>query len=723
MTRYTTESKVLSDKRHASHVFHRPSILCVALLSLFLSDHTVRGDSSSSMSVVGSGLVSDSTRVEARISIRNPSASSKNYNLELYLDSALGEQTLANTIISIPASGQELHSHWIPTAGIGGSNNLRYRVTTSGEPDMQGESHLQVVASDTRSVPLITAAWMDPGAILPGVYFQTRSVTAQDVRDRVDSAHDVGIDTLIITYSEYILNGWGAFYPSQHYPNIAGFDVVGTILNQASANGQKVFVGLGRGNDLNLTWNGFDDPNRIAAGLAHGTDVATELWDLYADEPSFYGWYLSHEANDIEQASDAHYNPMTDVLRGFEADKPVLVSPSGTPIISPTILSNSKVDIFAYQDAVGSGYIPYENTFDPNQRIDMLDSVYSSYQTAHAGTDKHLWTNLENWQMDGPTYSNAYAADFSRLSEQLEIEKNYVDNITSYEWLGFTEPTDTDLFLGGITAVNLYSDYKDYYEQIARTLKTVNFVRNSGFEQGVELDGTTPLNWEFGGNGSDQTLSPSTDAPGGSAESISLDVDSATGLPWLTQDIPITEGDEYKFSAWVKELVSDPSDGWLAAQVWMLSDAGSAVILDSTSLLFSDPNWQLQSSLITAPAGATIARLIFAIQDDSFGVGTGNYLIDGVSLVGPEAPIPGDFDLDGDVDGDDLIQWKNDSGINGDSDADGDGDSDGFDFLIWQQNITGSNAIVASAAVPEPTTVVVLCVGLAMTVGLRRCQR
>src|SRR5262249_27045860 len=48
---------------------------------------------------------------------------------------------------------------------------------------------------------------------------------------------------------------------------------------------------------------------------------------------------------------------------------------------------------------------------------------------------------------------------------------------------------------------------------------------------------------------------------------------------------------------------------------------------------------------------------------------------------------PGDFDEDGDVDHDDLVQWRGDFGANGDSDADEDGDSDGADFLIWQRQI------------------------------------
>ncbi|QDT01572.1 PEP-CTERM sorting domain-containing protein [Adhaeretor mobilis] len=78
-----------------------------------------------------------------------------------------------------------------------------------------------------------------------------------------------------------------------------------------------------------------------------------------------------------------------------------------------------------------------------------------------------------------------------------------------------------------------------------------------------------------------------------------------------------------------------------------------------------------------------------------------------------------DFDNDGDVDGDDLIQWQGDYGLNGDSDADSDGQSAGIDFLTWQQQ-NGSGVPVFAAlsvsGVPEPSTL--LLAGLALSCGV-----
>jgi hypothetical protein len=79
--------------------------------------------------------------------------------------------------------------------------------------------------------------------------------------------------------------------------------------------------------------------------------------------------------------------------------------------------------------------------------------------------------------------------------------------------------------------------------------------------------------------------------------------------------------------------------------------------------------------------------------------------------------LPADFDNDGNVDGDDLAQWRGDFGENGLSDADGDNDSDGADFLIWQRTL-GSTPLATTASgsaangVPEPNCIALFAVAL-----------
>jgi len=76
-----------------------------------------------------------------------------------------------------------------------------------------------------------------------------------------------------------------------------------------------------------------------------------------------------------------------------------------------------------------------------------------------------------------------------------------------------------------------------------------------------------------------------------------------------------------------------------------------------------------------------------------------------------------DFDLDGDVDANDLARWKVGFGMNQgaepvNGDADGDFDVDGADYLVWQRQFGSSSATPAVRAVPEPATG-----GMALTIA------
>jgi|GEM_PF-2592915 len=78
--------------------------------------------------------------------------------------------------------------------------------------------------------------------------------------------------------------------------------------------------------------------------------------------------------------------------------------------------------------------------------------------------------------------------------------------------------------------------------------------------------------------------------------------------------------------------------------------------------------------------------------------------------------LPGDFDRNGAVDGDDLAIFSAGFGISegaflDDGDADMDGDVDGKDFLIWQQNYGATSSLSSVNSVPEPATLLLLCLG------------
>lgn len=98
------------------------------------------------------------------------------------------------------------------------------------------------------------------------------------------------------------------------------------------------------------------------------------------------------------------------------------------------------------------------------------------------------------------------------------------------------------------------------------------------------------------------------------------------------------------------------------------------------------------------------------------------YLLD-LSLIPPlyQRILPGDFDHNGYVDGEDLVIWQQGYGDTGSdiADADGDGDTDGRDFLIWQRNYTSQLSKGLASEVPEPTSALLAIALGGALLGLR----
>ncbi|MBN1853870.1 MAG: hypothetical protein JW829_14145 [Pirellulales bacterium] len=85
-----------------------------------------------------------------------------------------------------------------------------------------------------------------------------------------------------------------------------------------------------------------------------------------------------------------------------------------------------------------------------------------------------------------------------------------------------------------------------------------------------------------------------------------------------------------------------------------------------------------------------------------------------------------DFDQDGDVDGQDFLSWQ--TGFGGeedpslaDGDANRDGDVDGDDLAVWLDQF-GTTATMATLAIPEPSSCVLLLAALVGSVVLGRCR-
>jgi hypothetical protein len=80
---------------------------------------------------------------------------------------------------------------------------------------------------------------------------------------------------------------------------------------------------------------------------------------------------------------------------------------------------------------------------------------------------------------------------------------------------------------------------------------------------------------------------------------------------------------------------------------------------------------------------------------------------EGIVLAVPSTPLPGDFDLDGDVDGADFLEWQRDPSVGSLAD--------------WQTNYGMVASLSASSgAIPEPTTCTLVLAALCLAMSRRR---
>ncbi|TAH64377.1 MAG: DUF4434 domain-containing protein [Anaerolineaceae bacterium] len=476
-------------------------ILSIVLLAIPIPVARASTFSNVNMTLVPYGPISNKINAEIRVGVYNNSSAS-DYTVNISITQNGVTYNFAPISKEIDANSNELFRLFIDTSTLSGVYTVKAIVQRAGNVITQLSDNMVVIetSSINRSVPLVTTAFMDPGAFVDGVYPSQGVSTQQDVRNEMDALNNVGIKTIIVTYAEYVLNGWGAFYPSQideltDQVTLVGnstptelitpldFDFLGTILDQAEVNGQKVFIGIGRGTDA---WITFDtrawlrpesqsvlNPVYLQEHVDFAKEVTDEIYNLYKNYKSFYGWYISHECQDITWAN-YFYNPVADYMHSIAPEKPVLVSPAAvTPWLivdqMRIALSNSSVDIFNYQDSVGAGYdeTTFTYTYNPQIRINQMDAMYQKYLIEHQNSNqnKHFWANIEAWEMTGPEYTNAYAADYLRYKQQLDIVSKYVESISSYETGGFLESPSSAVKLGGQPAIDLYTHYKNYYDE------------------------------------------------------------------------------------------------------------------------------------------------------------------------------------------------------------------------------------------------------------------
>jgi hypothetical protein len=458
-----------------------PILVLLAVSRLWSHVHAHAGATRdyTALILVPAGPVSDQTRVELRVAVRHDQPQSTPITVEWFLDRVADDARIATQVVDVPAGKPALARTWWPTRGVAGRHTLHYRAT-HGATVTLGQKPLRVVSAETPGLPIFQGAWIEPLGVVWACGGDTPAVTEGRFRASVDAMHELGMSTLILTTVEHLAT---FYYPSKlaFLDREAGreargadcrLDLVGTLLSQADRNGQQVFLGLGRSGDVWLLWE-YDRPGwqaRCDAAVATATAIAGELHERYGHHPSFQGWYLTHEMSDLARAS-AYYDPVARFVHALAPHKPVLIGPADVPSLPREVLESSQVDIFAYQDAVGAGYVPGRYTYDPAQALGRIDAAFTRYRGYHEGTDKHIWADLEVWQMDGKTgYGNAFPAGFDRVRQQIAIERRHVPVLTAYAWHTYLHDPARPGGKVDPRAHALFTAYRDWYAHQVRAL-------------------------------------------------------------------------------------------------------------------------------------------------------------------------------------------------------------------------------------------------------------
>lgn len=188
----------------------------------------------------------------------------------------------------------------------------------------------------------------------------------------------------------------------------------------------------------------------------------------------------------------------------------------------------------------------------------------------------------------------------------------------------------------------------------------------------------------------------------GSVTLFKSDYEATFGVD-LNNDGDMEDGYNYWSSNFSTNM--GPAEGWVHVE-WNLASGSAPTVPDTDGVAYFD-----------APIfdDETVFQYGFFPKESDFGLDADNIInVDNFQFEFI-APVigPGDFDEDGDVDGADFLKWQR-----GETDP----PLDSAALAAWQSNFGagGTLAAVAAAAVPEPASLLLAAMSVALIIGAKR---
>jgi hypothetical protein len=299
-----------------------------------------------------------------------------------------------------------------------------------------------------------------------GSFFQpylTDSWSATNFATEFQYMKDVKMDHVIWQWTVDSLPSrkW-TYYPT----TMAGFtqhntyDAVGTSLAQAQAKGLKVWLGLNWTDDW---WSHYANDNVwLTNEFTISKNAAQELWNRYGAQygSTIAGFYLTMEMDNVNFPTQTTQDRMiavySDTANYIHATtgKPVMVAPffnSSTGQNATTyasmwgyIVTNAALDVVAVQDGIGVGHATTANIGA------WLSPLRNSIKAARPSTQ--FWSDLETMNPDFTP------AAVSRVIDQLNAEKAYVDKFTTFSFNHYDSPQQ-----GQTANYNAWKAYTDVH--------------------------------------------------------------------------------------------------------------------------------------------------------------------------------------------------------------------------------------------------------------------
>ncbi len=256
----------------------------------------------------------------------------------------------------------------------------------------------------------------------------------------------------------------------------------------------------------------------------------------------------------------------------------------------------------------------------------------------------------------------------------------------------------------------------------AATQVAANVLLNPGFEtDAFSNQEPLPFATDWFGFGNFATVSEPTAPVRSGVGSLLLTGAGGFGVPGAYQTLPANPGDVWDLQGYMLTNAALPAGATFGLLKIVFSDGIGDLEPESISIGQADAQpfpgvqalpflndaspidtWHFAQARGVAPAGTVQVSFYALFVDENPGE---VYFDDLVATLVVDEGIPGDFDGDGDVDGNDFLLWQR-----GESPS----QLSATDLTAWQTNYGAGAGLVATQAVPEPSSVCLALLGVAV---------